>query len=145
MSHSTLLPTETAELKAHADRAAKARAKGVQLLRDRRDGRHYATSGTTPGVRYYVTLVSCTCPGFIHHGYCKHHSAMVMAHLLQEHGDTPAPTSKPVHQCERCQDTGTVAVQHARWIGGATLGYRSQWTTEEPCPVCRADEYAHVA
>lgn len=92
MSQSHLLPAETAELKAHADRAAKARAEGVKLLRDRRDGRYYATSATKPGTRYFVTLVSCTCPGFVHHGHCKHHSALVMAHLLQELGpQTPTP------------------------------------------------------
>lgn len=86
----TLHPAETDELKAHVERAAKARREGVKLLHDRRDGRHYATSATTPGVRYYVTLVSCTCPGFINHGHCKHHSALVIAHLVQEHGPEPS-------------------------------------------------------
>lgn len=92
MSHSTLLPTDSAELRAHAARAAQARREGVRLLRDARDGRHYATSATKPGVRYFVTLASCTCLGFVRHGHCKHHSALVIAHLLQEQGpQTPTP------------------------------------------------------
>jgi hypothetical protein len=89
MHSPSLLPTETRELRAHLDRAAKARREGVQLLRDRRDGRHYATSATTPGTRYFVTLLSCTCPGFLHYGHCKHHSALVVAHLIQEGAPEP--------------------------------------------------------
>jgi hypothetical protein len=92
MGQSTLLPTDTAELKIHAERAAKARREGVQLLCDRRDGRHYATSASTPGVRYFVTLLSCDCLGFVRHQHCRHHSALVIAHVLQELGEqTPVP------------------------------------------------------
>ncbi|MGC4106438.1 MAG: hypothetical protein QM753_08800 [Thermomicrobiales bacterium] len=142
MSHSTLLPTESAELRAHADRAAKARAEGMQLLRAQ-TGEYYATSKSKPGTLHRVTLASCGCLGFVRHQHCRHHSALVMAHLHQELSEAPALA--PACACERCQDVGTVEVHHSRWIGGATLGYRDQWTMQEPCPVCRADEYAYIA
>ncbi len=58
---------------------AKARREGVRLFRDRSDGRHYASSGTTPGRLYYVTGFSCECRGFVAHGRCKHHAALLAA------------------------------------------------------------------
>ena len=57
---------------------AKAKAEGVKLLRDQ-DGRHYASSTSTPGRRYLVTGYSCTCRGFLSHGRCKHHAALMSA------------------------------------------------------------------
>lgn len=92
MNTTTLLPAESAELKAHAERAAKARAEGMQLLRDRRTNEYFATSRTKPGTLHRVTLASCDCLGFVRHQHCRHHSALVMAHLLQELGSTPAPS-----------------------------------------------------
>jgi hypothetical protein len=59
--------------------ARKARAEGVQLYHDAKDGRHYTSSVSTPGRMYYVTGVSCDCMGFASHGRCKHHSAMLVA------------------------------------------------------------------
>jgi hypothetical protein len=59
--------------------AAKARKEGVQLYRDTRDGRYYASSVSHPGKLHYVTGVSCDCPGFATHQRCKHHSALLLA------------------------------------------------------------------
>jgi hypothetical protein len=58
--------------------AAKARQQGVKLTRGE-DGRHYASSTSTPGKLHYVTGLSCDCRGFIAHGRCKHHSALLSA------------------------------------------------------------------
>ena len=58
---------------------AKARTEGVQLFRDRSDGRHYASSASTPGTLYMVTGYSCDCQGYAHHQRCKHHSALLSA------------------------------------------------------------------
>ncbi|MGB3328674.1 MAG: hypothetical protein WBA46_06950 [Thermomicrobiales bacterium] len=92
MSHSTLHLTDTAELKAHAERAAKARQEGMQLMRDVRTGEYFASSKSQPGTLHRVTLASCDCLGFVRHQHCRHHSALVMAHLLQELGpQTPTP------------------------------------------------------
>ena len=57
---------------------AKARTEGVKLVRDQ-DGRHFATSTSTPGRRYLVTGYSCTCRGFIAHQRCKHLAALLAA------------------------------------------------------------------
>jgi len=57
---------------------AKAKAEGVKLIRDQ-DGRHYASSASTPGRRYLVTGYSCTCRGFVAHQRCKHHAALLSA------------------------------------------------------------------
>ena len=70
--------SETRE-QAHARLLAKARTEGVQLFRDRSDGRHYASSVSTPGRLHYLTAYSCTCKGFIAHGRCKHPSALLAA------------------------------------------------------------------
>ncbi len=123
---------ETAELKAHIERANKARREGVKLLRDRVSGQHFATSASRPFVNYYVTLFSCSCPGFITHGHCKHNSALVVAHLLQE-GHSGEPEEAP---CHACNGSGQVQEQRARWIGGSKLGYRSTWMVEVPCTAC---------
>ena len=75
---------ETVRLEAARDDAVrrlarKARAEGVQLYRDAKDGRHYASSVSHPGKFHYVTGVSCDCMGFASHGRCKHHSALLVA------------------------------------------------------------------
>ena len=57
---------------------AKARAEGVKLLRDH-DGRHFASSVSQPGTLHYVTGLSCDCRGFVSHGRCKHHAALLSA------------------------------------------------------------------
>jgi hypothetical protein len=59
--------------------ARKARTEGVQLYRDSRDGRYYASSVSHPGKMHYVTGVSCDCTGFASHQRCKHHSALLLA------------------------------------------------------------------
>ena len=57
---------------------AKAKAEGVKLIRDQ-DGRHFASSTSTPGRHYLVTGYSCTCRGFVAHQRCKHHAALLSA------------------------------------------------------------------
>ncbi len=59
--------------------AAKARTEGVQLFRDRSDGRYYASSASTPGTLYMVTGYPCECRGFVAHGRCKHYAALMAA------------------------------------------------------------------
>ncbi len=72
---------------------AKARAEGVKLTRDQ-DGRHYATSTSTPGRRYLVTGYSCTCRGFIAHQRCKHLAALLAAKGWLD--GTPDPDPAPM-------------------------------------------------
>ncbi len=75
---------ETIRLEAARDEAirrlaAKSRAEGVQLYRDSRDGRYYASSVSHPGKMHFLTGLSCTCQGFATHQRCKHHSALLLA------------------------------------------------------------------
>ncbi len=114
----------------------KAKQEGIRLYRDRNDGRHYASSASTPGLLHYVTLASCDCIGFVHHGRCKHHSALVMAHLLQQAG-TPDPTTPAAGPCSCCHGVGTVESKRSRWVGGSQLGYRHSWTVEVECEACQ--------
>ena len=72
---------------------AKARTEGVKLLRDQ-DGRHFATSTSTPGRRYLVTGYSCTCRGFIAHQRCKHLAALLAAKGWLD--GTPDPDPAPM-------------------------------------------------
>jgi hypothetical protein len=71
--------------------AAQARAEGVRIYRDSRDGRHYATSAGHPGVLHYVTGFSCDCLGFILHQQCTHHAALLAALRWIPVPPTPAP------------------------------------------------------
>ena len=57
---------------------AKAKAEGVTLMRAK-DGRHFASSVSQPGTLHYVTGLSCDCRGFVSHGRCKHHAALLSA------------------------------------------------------------------
>jgi len=70
--------------------AHKARAAGIRLYRDRNDGRHYASSASTPGRLHYVTGLSCDCVGFATHRRCQHFAALLAA-LGWLQGD-PEPT-----------------------------------------------------
>ena len=75
---------ETIRLEAQRDAAIrrlgrKARAEGVQLYRDAKDGRYYASSVSCPGKLHYLTGLSCDCVGFASHGRCKHNSALLLA------------------------------------------------------------------
>jgi len=129
---------KTAELSQVMRLAAKARAEGVRLYVDRRDRRYYASSATTEGRLYFVTLASCTCPGFAAHQHCKHWGALQLATALE---GTPEPDPAPA-ACPTCQDTGEVVVHHSRWIGGSRLGFRDQWSTRGQCPACHGAEVA---
>jgi len=90
-----LHPAESAELYAHFERAAKARTQGMTLFRDRETNEYFATSQSQPGHLHRVTLASCDCIGFVTYQHCRHHSALVVAHLLAELG-TPSPAGTPV-------------------------------------------------
>lgn len=124
---------DTAEIEAHATRAGKARREGVKLYRDNQTGAHYATSVSQPGRWHYVTLLSCDCVGFVNHGHCKHHSALVIAHLLQDGGPDPETDAG---LCPTCHGAGTVESKRSRWVGGGKLGYRHEWSLDVTCEAC---------
>lgn len=109
---------------------AKARAEGVKLLRDN-DGRHFATSATTPGKRYLVTGFSCECRGFVAHQRCKHLAALLSA--LGWLKDEPEPESTPpavsVSPCGECGGHGEIQDLEVRQHGRFVM----QWTN---CPDC---------
>jgi hypothetical protein len=73
---------------------AKAKAEGVTITRDQ-DGRYFALSVSTPGKRYLVTGFSCECRGFITHGRCKHHAALLSAMGWLDDADPEPPRSGP--------------------------------------------------
>lgn len=101
----TAVRTETRE-PAVARLAQKARESGVKVLRDRRDGRFYVSSASTPGLFHYVTAVSCDCKGFASHGRCMHHSALLVA--LGWVGDEPTPEPEPT-ACVSCNGSGSTS------------------------------------
>ncbi len=112
--------------------AAKAKADGIRLFRDR-TGRYFASSASQPGTLHYVTGYSCDCQGFVAHGRCKHHAALMTALGWVEGAPEPTP---PTETCAECGGLGTVASPRSRWVGGSKLGYRSEWTVQVACPVC---------
>jgi len=124
---------KTAELEHVMRLAAKARTEGVRLYVDRRDGRHYASSATTAGRLYFVTLASCTCPGFAAHQKCKHWGALQLAIAL----DGPDDGGAALPDCSLCFDAGLIDAPRSRWVGGNRTGYRDIWNTTVPCPDCQ--------
>lgn len=46
----------------------------------------YIESETKEGVYYKVTEDSCTCPGFRHHGHCKHTKSLILERSHQDLG-----------------------------------------------------------
>ena len=122
---------KTAELEQVMRLAAKAKAEGVRLYVDRRDNRHYASSGTTEGRLYFVTLASCTCPGFAAHGHCKHWAALQLAIAL------PGPPEPNPSVCSACAGNGVIEQPRSRWIGGSRTGFRDEWSVAAPCRGCQ--------
>jgi hypothetical protein len=92
------------------------RKKGIRILRDRRDGRYYASSASQSGKWYFVTAVSCDCPDFITHARCTHHSA-----LLAALGWLPPMPPTPVEDGDD-DDDGEDLAAVVLVIDGATYG-----------------------
>jgi len=114
-----------------------ARESGVRLLRDDA-GDFWATSTSEPARLYPLTPESCGCRGFATHRRCRHVAAL-LSHL--GYLDDPEPDPVPMG-CPVCHGAGTITVAHSRWVGGGKLGFRDEWTTAGPCPVCRGEEVA---
>ena len=76
--------------------AAQAKAQGVEIVIDE-DNRHWATSASRPGERYVVSLLACSCPGFIRHRRC-HHLALCLA---KYHSLPPSPSPRPLSTTPR--------------------------------------------
>jgi hypothetical protein len=102
-----------------------ARERGLRILRDR-EGRFLVTSHSHPRLVYYVTAVSCECPGFIRHGRCTH-QALLLFELgwLPEVEGMPSPLVK----CVSCS-----AGKVARWVAGHMSGCQD-------CDVCGGSGY----
>ncbi len=111
--------------------AAKARAEGVKLYRDPKDGRYYASSVSNPDKLHYVTGISCDCAGFASHQRCKHHSALLVA--LGWVGGVPEPEPEPITgkivRCQSCRGLGEV--HYTRQAGRHR--FVDDWQT---CPTC---------
>lgn len=119
------------ELAGYVERAAAYRLDGGKLGRDRQGG-YWASSTSQPGTWHVVTLASCSCRGFIHHGHCKHHSALMVAVILKGEPEPGAPASA---SCRSCDGRGF-------HIKARNLG-RGQFVREDvPCPACHGDRIA---
>ena len=100
--------------------AALARERGVRLLREAASGGWYATSASRPDTIYFVTALSCTCPGFCHHGRCTHNSLLLdRLGWLPEVDDedpepdpaAPAAVASPTAPCPECRGRGSELVE----------------------------------
>jgi hypothetical protein len=126
-------PIVADQLQMIARLTANARRNKIKLYFDRRDNHYYASSGSTPGKLYMVTLASCTCVGFQNHQHCQHWAALNTAILLQAGGPDP---EQAAGLCPTCHGAGTVESKRSRWVGGGKLGYRSEWTLDVQCEGC---------
>ena len=121
--------TETVD-EARVRLARNARQQGVTITRDQ-GGRHYASSVSTPGKRYLVTGFSCECCGFIAHGRCKHHSALLAA-LGWLQSD---PETDPEMNTNQLPTTATYATgQRVRIVDGPLSGKSAVVIHHDPDP-----------
>ena len=97
--------------------AGVARGRGIRLFREAATGAWFATSATKRGTVYYVTGLSCSCEGFVHHQRCSHHAA-----LLARLNWLPA-VAPP---CARCRGRGFTFAE-----AGPDC-----WPYEFPCGAC---------
>lgn len=111
--------------------ANKARAEGVKLYQDPKDGRYYASSVSNPGHMHYVTGFSCDCAGFVQHGRCKHYAALMSAlgWIATPEPEPTAPATGPA-VCGQCSGIGET--QYTRSTGRGRSVY--DWQT---CSDCR--------
>ncbi len=91
-------PTTPADLHRLADQG---RSNGVIILTEGDTGARYATSATQPGTIYFVTGFSCSCPGFVGHQRCQHHSLLLaelgwLPGVEDETDPVPVATPTPV-------------------------------------------------
>jgi len=93
----TSVHIEETERQALTRQLAKRKAEGVQIRRDHKDGRHYASSTSKPGHWHLVAGYSCDCRGFVAHQRCKHHAALLAAKGWL--GGTPEPDSGMAITC----------------------------------------------
>lgn len=100
-------PTTVADLWRLAEQG---RSNGVIVLTECNSGARFASSATQPGVIYYLTAYSCTCPGFVAHQRCQHHSLLLaeLGWLPDDEDETdsvpaamPAPVPVVAITCER--------------------------------------------
>lgn len=114
--------------------ARKARREGVKLYQDPTDGRHYASSVSSPELLHYLTGVSCDCAEFASYQRCKHHSALLVALGWVEGDPTldpePIPITGTIVRCGTCNGLGET--QYTRATGPQR--YVEDWET---CPTCR--------
>lgn len=127
--------TRTADRETEARGAAlvrlvgQARADGIRIYRNPRDGRHYASSASTPGRLHYVTGYSCDCLGFITHQRCKHLAALHAALGWIQPDPEPTPPAVSVSPCGECGGHGEIQDLEVRQHGRFVM----QWTN---CPTC---------
>lgn len=126
--------------------AQRARESGVRIIRDRRDGRFYASSASCPGLWHYTTAVSCDCKGFASHGRCMHHSALLVALGWAGEGDpepevTIGALPVPTITCETCDGRGsvhgTVPTSATTWTYSDIVCPDCHGRGEFTCPTCQ--------
>jgi hypothetical protein len=76
---------------------------------------YYVTSAGSPGLLHRCTLVSCDCEGFVRHGRCTHHSAL-LAELdeLPPLPEPPTPEPMATVRGERVEQWHINNERHAR-------------------------------
>jgi len=103
-------PTNVEDLHRLADLG---RARGLHLFQEAGSGAWYCTSATDRFRLYYVTGLSCTCPGFLAHQRCSHHAL-----LLSELGWLPPREPEPpAVTCCDCLGSGVVYVADCERAG----------------------------
>ena len=65
---------------------------GIRVYQYPHTGEFYTSSYAEPDILHRVTRLSCDCRGFIRHGRCAHHSALLhfIGELPEREGDIAA-------------------------------------------------------